>query len=251
MGGRPEVSVVVPVYDEEENLGPLTAALHEALDPSPWSWEVIYVDDGSRDGSAALMREMAGSDPNVRYVRLDRNHGQTAAWDAGFRTARAPIIATLDADLQNDPADLPRLLARLEAPEDLEGPADVVCGVRAGRRDGPWRLVQSRIANAVRNRLTGRSVRDVGCSLRVMRRKHLERVPLYAGLHRFLPTLLGWEGARIVEMEVNHRPRAAGLSKYGLWNRMFRGLQDLMAVRWMRQRRLRYRVEEEGGGEGS
>jgi glycosyltransferase involved in cell wall biosynthesis len=247
MDKGPGVSVVVPVYDEEENLRPLNDALHRALDGSPWSWEVVYVDDGSRDGSPGLLRELAGADPSVRYLRLDRNHGQTAAWDAGFRAARAGVIATLDADLQNDPADLPRLLARLEDPRE---PVDVVCGIRTGRKDGPWRLVQSRIANAIRNRLTGHGVRDVGCSLRVMRREHLERVGLYTGLHRFLPTLLAWEGARIVEMEVGHRPRAAGRSKYGLWNRMVRGFQDLMAVRWMRGRRLRYRVEEEGGGEG-
>ncbi|HET6303948.1 MAG TPA: glycosyltransferase, partial [Myxococcota bacterium] len=176
-------------------------------------------------------------DPRVRVVVLDGNHGQSAALDAGFRRARGEIVATLDADGQNDPADLPRLLARLDD-------ADVVNGVRTGRRDGPVRKLSSRIANGFRNRMTHESVRDVGCSLRVMRREFLERVKLWRGMHRFLPTLLRLEGARIVEVSVSHRPRRHGTSKYGIRNRLFAGFMDVFAVRWMQRRALRYRAQE-------
>jgi glycosyltransferase involved in cell wall biosynthesis len=244
MADTPDLSVVVPVFDEEENLLPLTRAIHAALDPTSLDWELLYIDDGSKDGSADVLRDLAEGDGRVRFLRFDRNHGQTAAWDAGFRAARGSVVATMDADLQNDPADLPRLLERLR---DETAPADCVCGVRAGRRDTLWRRVQSRVGNGLRNLLTGHRIRDAGCSLRVMRRELLERVDLYTGLHRFLPTLLHWEGARIAEMEVRHHPRAAGRSKYGAWNRGLRGLQDLMAVRWIRSRQIRYRVVEEGG----
>lgn len=239
------LSVVIAVYDERENLAPLHTALREALEPHPWSWEAIYVDDGSTDGSDSVLRELARSDDRIRVLRLDANHGQTAAWDAGFHAARGELVATLDADLQNDPADLPAMIARLS---DGDAPVDVVCGVRARRRDNAWRRLQSRIGNAFRTALTGRTVQDTGCSLRVMRKSLLDRVILYAGMHRFLPTLLAWEGARIAEQEVRHHERVAGRSKYGMRNRALTGLKDLLAVRWLRSRRLHYRVEEESGG---
>jgi glycosyltransferase involved in cell wall biosynthesis len=190
------------------------------------------------------MRELASASPFLRYLRLDARHGQTAAWDAGFRNARGEIVATMDADLQNDPADIPRLLLHLEG-------ADVVSGMRLRRRDTPWRRIQSRLANWLRNRLTGDRVTDVGCSLRLVRREYLERVKLYDGLHRYIPTLLKWEGARVVEVEVSHRARAAGRTKYGFWGRFRRGARDVFAVRWMRDRHIAYRVVEEGGAKGT
>jgi glycosyltransferase involved in cell wall biosynthesis len=231
----PALAVVIPVFDEQESLRTLHLELDAALGGIDGGVELLFVDDGSRDDSPAVLRELAKKDPRVRLVRLDGHHGQSAALDAGFRAVRAPITASLDADLQNDPADIPALLACLEH-------ADVVNGVRVRRRDSPLRIVSSRIANAVRNRLTGGSVSDVGCSLRVMRTSYLRRVKLYRGLHRFLPTLLALEGARVIEIPVSHRPRRYGRSKYGIRDRLFVGLFDLAAVCWMKRRAFRYRV---------
>jgi len=233
------LSLVIPVHDEEESL----EALHRELDAAVGNWpgglEILFIDDGSRDASRARLQVIAEKDPRVRVLALDAQHGQSAAFDAGFRAARGELIATLDADLQNDPADLPRLLAALEH-------ADVVCGVRIARRDAFVRRASSRIANAFRNAVTGESVRDVGCSLRVIRSRSLVHVKLYRGMHRFLPTLLALEGARVIELPVAHRPRRHGRSKYGIANRLFVGLVDVFAVRWMKQRRLAYRVRELG-----
>ena len=237
------LSVVIPVHDEEGNL----EALHRELDAAVGSWpgglEILFVDDGSRDASRARLQAIAEKDPRVRVLWLDARHGQSAALDAGFRAARGELIAMLDADLQNDPADLPRLLAALEH-------ADVVCGVRVARRDAFLLRASSRIANAFRNAVTGESVRDVGCSLRVIRRSFLARVKLHRGMHRFLPTLLALEGARVIELPVAHRPRRHGRSKYGIADRLFAGLVDVFAVRWMKSRRLVYRVRELGPGSG-
>jgi glycosyltransferase involved in cell wall biosynthesis len=233
----PWLSVVVPVHDEEENLAPLHAELESAVAGLARGVEFIYVDDGSRDGSRAVLEELRRRDPRVRLLALDRNRGQTAALEAGFGAARGEVTATLDADRQNDPADLPRLLRELER-------ADVVNGVRTQRRDSWVRRLSSRIGNGFRNRVTGEAVTDVGCSLRVMRTRFLREVKLYRGMHRFLPTLLALAGARVVEMPVGHRPRVAGRSKYGIGNRLFVGLADVLAVRWMKSRWLTYRVEE-------
>jgi glycosyltransferase involved in cell wall biosynthesis len=231
------LSVVIPVNDEEESL----EALHRELDAAVGTWpgglEILFVDDGSRDGSRERLQGIAEKDPRVRVLALDARHGQSAALDAGFRAARGELVAMLDADLQNDPADLPRLLGALDH-------ADVVCGVRVARRDAFVRRASSRIANAFRNAVTGESVRDVGCSLRVMRRGPLARVKLHRGMHRFLPTLLALEGARVIELPVAHRPRRHGRSKYGISDRLFVGLVDVFAVRWMQSRRLDYRVRE-------
>jgi glycosyltransferase involved in cell wall biosynthesis len=233
----PYLSVVIPVYDEEGSLAPLHVELDAALRGVAGGVEILYVDDGSRDASLARLREIAARDPRVRVVALEGNHGQTAAFEAGFRRARGEFVATLDADGQNDPADLPRLLAHL-------ADADVVNGVRTDRHDSAVRRLSSRVANGFRNRMTHESVRDVGCSLRVMRRDLLGRVKLWRGMHRFLPTLLRLEGARIVEVPVSHRPRRQGTSKYGIRNRLFAGFVDVFAVRWMQKRALRYRARE-------
>lgn len=236
-GADPWLSVVVPACDEEASLRTLHAEIAAALAGLERPWELVWVDDGSTDGTLAVMRELAAADPRVRVVALEGNHGQTAALEAGFHRARGEVLATLDADLQNDPADLPRLLAALDR-------ADVVNGVRQGRRDGWVRRVSSRIANGFRNWATGESVTDVGCSLRVMRADYVRRIKLFRGLHRFLPTLLRMEGARVIELPVSHRPRRHGRSKYGIGNRLFAGLHDVFAVRWMQSRVLRYRVVE-------
>ncbi len=239
MSTAAQLSVVIPVRDEEASL----EALHRELDAAVGAWpgglEILFIDDGSRDASRARLQAIAEKDIRVRVLVLDGRHGQSAALDAGFRAARGELIAMLDADLQNDPADLPRLLAALER-------ADVVCGVRVARRDTFARRFSSRIANAFRNAVTSESVRDVGCSLRVMRRRHLVRVKLHRGMHRFLPTLLALEGARVIELPVAHRPRRHGRSKYGVADRLFVGLVDVFAVRWMKSRRLVYRMREVG-----
>ena len=231
------LSVVIPVRDEEESLETLYREIDAAVGSLPGGLEILLVDDGSGDASLARMRSIAEKDPRVRVLALAARHGQSAALDAGFRAARGELIATLDADLQNDPADLPRLLAALEH-------ADVVCGVRIERRDALVRRVSSRVATGFRNWMTRESVRDVGCSLRVMRRRYLERVKLYRGMHRFLPTLLRLEGARVIELPVAHRPRRHGRSKYGIADRLFVGIVDVFAVRWMKSRRLAYHASE-------
>jgi glycosyltransferase involved in cell wall biosynthesis len=229
--------VVVPVFEERDNLELLHRELVAALAEQPGGIEFVYVDDGSRDGSAEVLAKLAAQDARVRTVSFVENCGQTAAFAAGFEAARGEVIATLDADLQNDPADLPRLLAALDG-------ADVVNGVRQGRRDGFVRKLSPRIGNGFRNWATHESVSDVGCSLRVMRSSYVRRVKLFRGMHRFLPTLLRLEGARVVELPVSHRPRQHGRSKYGIANRLFVGLADVFAVRWMQKRHLRWRLRE-------
>ncbi len=229
------LSIVIPVYDEQDSLLPLYSELDAALASLANGVEVIFVDDGSRDATLAVLRDLEAKDRRVRVIALERNCGQSAALDAGFRVVRGEWTATLDGDLQNDPADIPRLLEYLDR-------ADVVNGVRAERCDSRLRILSSRIANAVRNRVTGESVTDVGCSLRIVRTRYLRRVKLFRGMHRFLPTLLAMEGARVIEVPVSHRPRLYGRSKYGIRNRLFVGVVDLLAVRWMKRRALRYRV---------
>jgi glycosyltransferase involved in cell wall biosynthesis len=235
---RPEISLVIPVYNEEENLPVLAAEIREALGPLGRPYEVVFVDDGSTDGSPEVLRRLAREDRRVRIVRQGRNAGQSAALDAGFRFARGDVVVTLDADLQNDPADIPRLLEKLDG-------FDVVAGVRARRQDDWVRRASSRIANRVRNRVTHESITDVGCTLKAFRAEYLRRIPMFTGMHRFLPTLLKMEGARVVEIPVNHRPRLHGQPKYGIGNRLWRALADLFAVRWMQKRWIDRRISEE------
>jgi dolichol-phosphate mannosyltransferase len=235
----PEISVVIPVFNEEENLPVLAAEVHGALRALGRPYEVILVDDGSTDSSPEVLRRLGAEDPAVRIVRQRRNSGQSAALDAGFRFARGGFVVTLDADLQNDPADIPGLLAKMD-----EG-WDVVAGVRVKRRDTWVRKVSSRIANGVRNRVTHETITDVGCTLKAFRTEYLRRIPMFTGMHRFLPTLLKMEGARVTEMPVNHRPRLHGQPKYNIRNRIWRALADLFAVRWMQKRWIDRRLSEE------
>ncbi len=233
----PELSIVVPVFDEADSVGALQAEIVAALEACGASAEIIWVDDGSRDDSRARLVELAAKDRRVRVLALDANHGQSAALAAGFAAARGTWVVTMDADLQNDPADLPRLL-------DHRDGVDCVNGIRATRHDDFLRRLSSRLANRTRNWITGDDDADVGCSLRVMRRSLLAEVRPFRGMHRFLPTLLRLQGARTVEVPVAHRPRRHGRSKYGLHNRLWVGLADLWAVRWMQRRAMRYRVDE-------
>lgn len=230
-----ELSIVVPVFDEKPNLEPLVAEIGEALVPTGRPYEILLVDDGSRDGSAETIADLARRMPEVRGLHFKANRGQTAAFDAGFRAARGRVVVTMDADRQNDPNDIPALLAAMAG-------HDAAIGYRRDRRDDFVRRASSRIANAIRNRLSGDDVIDTGCSLKAFRRECLASIKLYTGMHRFLPTLLKIEGFTVVQIPVNHRPRVAGRSKYGVWNRAVRSFVDLLAVRWMKKRRLGYEV---------
>jgi dolichol-phosphate mannosyltransferase len=200
------------------------------------------VDDGSSDASLERMRQWKAQHHAgwLRIVALAVNSGQSAAVRAGVEQARGPLIATLDGDMQNDPRDLPAMLARVEA-----GDCDMVAGVRRRRQDTFVRRLSSRIGNGVRNWLTGDRVADAACGIKVVRRSYFLRAPAFAGMHRFMATLVRWLGGVVVEMDVNHRPRAAGTAKYGIGNRALRGLRDCFAVRWLHQRLLRHEVKEE------
>ena len=237
----PDLSVVFPVYNEEENVPILLAEIAGALEGRGWTYEIVAVDDGSSDRSLSVLRESRTTYPTLRVLALEKNTGQTAALDAGWRVARGRLVVSLDADLQNDPADIPAMVRKLE-----ESGSDMVIGVRVNRRDTFARRIQSKIGNSVRNWITGDRITDTGCSLKLVRREAIDRVHLFTGMHRFLPTLVRMEGYRVVEMPVNHRPRQFGVSKYGAMNRAFRGLVDCLAVRWMGKRNLRYRAREEG-----
>jgi glycosyltransferase involved in cell wall biosynthesis len=233
----PELSIVIPAYNERENVVPLFDELRAALARVGRTHEIVMVDDGSRDGTAEWLVREAARDARVVPVLLAGNHGQSAAIAAGLRRARGAVIVTLDADLQNDPADLPRLLAALES-------ADVVSGVRARRHDGWLRRISSRIANGARRRVLGDPLTDIGCSFKAYRREALDGIPLFSGAHRFLPALCMFRGARLVEVPLSHRPRRHGVSKYGVSNRLWRGIYDLIGVRWLKARMLRYQERE-------
>jgi dolichol-phosphate mannosyltransferase len=232
------LSLVIPAYNEEQSIEACVREADEVLARIGTPYEILVVDDGSTDATFERLRSLKGSVPRLRAVRFAANRGQTTAMAAGFEHARGDTIVTMDADMQNDPADIPRLLERM-------GEWDVVCGVRTKRYDTFVRRASSAIANSVRNRLTHESIRDVGCTLRAYRGRYLHRIRLFEGMHRFLPTLLKLEGARVVEVPVRHRPRTKGSNKYGIANRLFRGLRDLSAVRWMQSRYIRYEVKEE------
>jgi len=230
--------VVIPVFNEVENLRPLTTELVHVLESLHASWEIIFIDDGSTDGSSIVLGELRRSCPDIKVMSFTRNCGQTAAFDAGFKAARGDIIITMDADLQNDPSDIPRLLEKM-------GDYDAACGWRHRRNDPFIKLVSSRIANCVRNKLSDEDIRDVGCSLKAFKAASVKKLKLYSGMHRFLPTLIKMEGGRVIEVKVNHRPRRHGVSKYNIRNRMVRSFMDLLAVRWMKKRILNYEIRED------
>jgi glycosyltransferase involved in cell wall biosynthesis len=239
-----DLSVVIPVYNEETSLSPLWTELRGALERLGLSFEVVFVDDGSRDRSAEIIRAFREADPRVRLVRLKANCGETAATDAGFKAARGARVVVMDADLQNDPADLPMLLSHLDH-------WDAATGWRVDRAAGDnlVRRVSSRVANRIRNWVSDEAIQDSGCTFRAFRRECLRELVLYRGLHRFIPTLLKMRGYRVIEVPVRHRPRRFGQSKYGVLNRAVVAFADLLAIRWMNARLLRYEVVEDVGGD--
>ena len=236
------ISVVIPCYNSSRFLRETVESVLAQTEPH---FEVIFVDDGSRDRSAEVVRAFREQDQRVRLLRLKVNAGETAATDAGLKAALGRHVVVMDADLQNDPRDIPAMLGHLDR-------WDAVTGYRVDRAAGDsWiRRISSRIANRVRNRLSEESVQDSGCTFRAFRRECLRELMLYRGFHRFIPTLLRMRGLRVLEMPVNHRPRRFGRSKYGIGNRAARAFVDLLVVRWMKNRRLRYQIVEDVGGEG-
>ena len=232
-----KISFVIPVYNEEGNLVALCDEIRKVGDSMEHPYEILLVDDCSSDGSLALIKRLATDDERIRYVAFAENCGQSAALYSGFQNASGEVIVTLDADLQNDPADVPAML-------ELYGDYDMVTGWRYNRQDTFSKRVASRIGNGVRNRLTSETIHDTGCSLKVMNAAMLKRIRMYKGLHRFLPTLMRLEGAKVVEVKVNHRPRLHGVSKYTNLRRGIEGFYDLIVVRWMQRRHLRIEVKE-------
>jgi glycosyltransferase involved in cell wall biosynthesis len=232
-----EISVVVPVYNEEANLPILISKLVGVFNRLGSVHEMILVDDGSSDGSRKILKEMASRIPSLRVVPLKQNRGLSTALLAGMREARGKIIVTLDSDLQNDPEDIPRLLDYLDR-------YDMATGWRQKRED-PWlKRIASRVGNSVRNRLSGERINDSACTLRVFKRECLQDIPIFNGMHRFMSTLVKMRGYRIVEVPVTHHPRKYGESKYNIRNRLWRSFVDLLAVRWMKKRRIQYDIEE-------
>jgi glycosyltransferase involved in cell wall biosynthesis len=230
---RPEtvdISVVIPVHNEEDNLEPLLTELETVMRSLRKPFEVICVDDRSTDNSLAVLTEQQKRRSYLRVLRHRVNCGESAGQATGFRNARGALVVTMDADQQNDPADIPALLAAL-VPDVV-----AVCGVRRKREDDWVRRVSSRLANAFRNGMTGDRITDAGCTYRIIRRTALAELPVFNGMHRFLPTMLRYQGYRVTELLVNHRPRTRGQSKYGVGNRLWRGIKDCFGIRWYRAR---------------
>jgi len=239
-GEPPILSIAIACYNEEENLRPLVAAIRAAVDPLKLPYEVILTDDCSKDKSWEVLKELATGDRRIRVQRFAVNCGQSAALWAGLQASRGRYVFTLDGDLQNDPKDLPRFLEPLKQ-------YDCVCGTRvAARRKGDSfvRVASSRIANLVRNKLSGEQISDAACNYRGYRRECLQNLKFFKGMHRFMPTLVKIEGCTVTEIAVSHNPRVAGRSNYGIWNRLFLSLYDLLAVCWMKKRMVRYQVAE-------
>jgi len=235
----PELSVVIPVFNEAENLEPLWAELRDVLDGMGRPYEVIFVNDGSTDTSSAIIKRLAFANETVRYVSFESNCGQTAAFIAGFKTARGATVITMDADMQNDPHDIPALL-------ELIGEYDAVVGWRHNRQDTAFKRFQSGFARRYRQKRLGDRFHDVGCSLKAYKRECVLELPSFNGMHRFLPILLEWDGHRVAEVQVNHRPRTRGKTKYTFLKRTREARADLRAVMWMKTRRLNYTIKEEG-----
>jgi glycosyltransferase involved in cell wall biosynthesis len=240
MTDTPTLSLVIPCYNEEGNLRQLIAAIRQAAEPLQLAYEVVITDDCSKDKSWEILKELAGADPRIRIQRFAFNCGESAASWAGLKASRGKYLVTLDADLQNDPKDLPKFLEALKQ-------FDCVCGTRVetrGKGDNFIRIASSRIANWVRNKLSGEQISDAGCTYRAFKQECIENVKFFKGMHRFLPTLFKLEGFTVTEIPVTNNPRFAGHSHYGVWNRLFASFYDLLAVRWMKKRMFRYQVAE-------
>jgi dolichol-phosphate mannosyltransferase len=232
-----ELSLVVPVYDEEQAIARLLEEIIGAVAPYGQRVEILVIDDGSRDRTPAILADFARRCPLLRVITFARNAGQSAAMACGFRQARGRHVVALDGDGQSDPRDIPRLDAQLVG-------HDVVCGIRRRRRDPLTKRWGSVIANFVRRRVTGDTIADIGCSLKGFRREPLQKLHFFDGCHRFLPVMLEMDGCSITQIEVNHRPRRGGRSKYTNWSRLARTWQDLLGVRWLQRRKLHYQIKD-------
>jgi glycosyltransferase involved in cell wall biosynthesis len=240
MTETPELSFVIPCYNEQDNLRALVKAIADSVTPLQRIYEIVITDDCSKDNSWNVLKELAAADPRIRGLRFAYNCGQSAAMWAGMKAARGKIIVTLDADLQNDPQDLARLLEPITK-------FDCVCGSRVAARskgDNWVRVASSRIANGVRNKLSGENISDAGCCYRAFKRECIDNLKFFKGMHRFLPTLFKIEGYTVTEVDVRTNPRVAGKSNYGIGNRIFASFYDLIAVRWMKKRMFRYKVAD-------
>lgn len=231
-------SVVVPLKNEEENISDLILELEPVMQGLQRPWELLCIDDGSTDKTRDILEALSRIKPYLRAIVFDGNFGQSSAFDAGFKLAKGEYIITLDGDRQNDPADIPKLLSLIHT-------HDLVCGSRVNRQD-PWiKKITSFFANRVRSRVCQDGVRDTGCSLKVYRASSLKKIKMYHGMHRFLPALFLIEGFKVTEVPVNHRERVKGKTKYNFFNRSFNTIADMLAVRWMHKRQLRYKIDRE------
>lgn len=240
MNAEPTLSIVIPCFNEEGNLPALFKAVNEVLEPLKISYEIVVTDDCSRDASWKVLQEYAAKDTRIRAQKFAFNCGESAASFAGMRSSKGRYIVTMDADLQNDPKDLPAFVKALEN-------FDCVCGTRVKtRKDGDnfIRIASSRIANWVRNQLSGEKISDAGCTYRAFKRECVSELKFFKGMHRFLPTLIKMEGYTVTEITVSNNPRFAGKSNYGVWNRLFASFYDLLAVRWMKKRMFKYKIAE-------
>src|SRR5437870_8683883 len=240
MANTPTLGLVIPCYNEEGNLRELINAIRRAVDPLKLLYEVVVTDDCSKDNSWGILKELAAQDRRIRVQRFATNCGESAASWSGLKAARGQYLVTLDADLQNDPKELPRFLEALKQ-------FDCVCGTRVqtrGKGDNFVRIASSRIANWVRNKLSGEQISDAGCTYRAFKRECIDDLKFFKGMHRFLPTLFKIEGFTVTEIAVTNNPRFAGRSHYGVWNRLFASFYDLLAVRWMKKRMFRYEIKE-------
>jgi dolichol-phosphate mannosyltransferase len=231
-------SAVIPLKNEEENIRDLIDEIEPVMEQLRQPWELICIDDGSTDQTAAILKELAKQKSYLRIITFTKNFGQSSAFDAGFKAAKGEYVITLDGDRQNDPLDIPRLI---QAVSDC----DLVCGQRVNRKD-PWvKKITSFFANQIRSRFCGDGMQDTGCSLKIYRRECLNRIKMYKGMHRFLPALFKIEGFSIKQVPVNHRERVKGQTKYNFFNRSFNTVADMFAVRWMKKRHLNYKIEKE------
>ncbi|MEC7838516.1 MAG: glycosyltransferase family 2 protein [Chlamydiota bacterium] len=231
-------SVVIPLKDEEDNVEILISEIEPVMESIGEDWEMICIDDGSTDRTRSILEELAETKSFLKPLFFDKNYGQSSAFDAGFKKAVGEYIITLDGDLQNDPKDIPKLIAKADN-------ADMVCGCRLNRKDTFTKKITSKLANKVRGKICRDNMKDTGCSLKLYRKSCLEKIKLFDGMHRFLPALFKNEGFLVIEVPVNHRHRQHGNSKYNFLNRSFNTIADMLAVRWMRKRRLKYKIKQE------
>lgn len=235
MKDKIDISLIIPVFNEEENIIPLSEKVNSAL--KKFKFEVLWIDDGSTDKTLERIKQVKKNNPRHRYISFAKNYGQSIALITGFKHAKGDIIAIIDGDMQNDPEDIKRMLPLLKE-------ADIVCGIRKNRKDNIIRRISSKIANTVRNWITNENIKDTGCSLKLIKKEYAQKIPSFNGMHRFLPTLIRLFGGKVAEIEVSHFPRERGKSKYGIRNRLITSFLDCLAIRWMQKRYISPEVKE-------